>query len=80
MNHKEKEILGMLDLAGAELNVFAVGGVGLCFGFFLEPTLIIQECFSYCWVVLTESGAFLLLTPPHQQSKPISEGYSSASD
>lgn len=55
MNHMGKEILGVLDLAGAELNVFTVAGVGLCFGFALEPTLKIQGCFSYCWVVLTQS-------------------------
>ena len=28
--------------------------MGLCFGFVLETVLIIQECFSYCWAVLTQ--------------------------
>lgn len=37
MNHMGKEILGVLDLAGAELNVFIVAGVGLCFEFVMEP-------------------------------------------
>lgn len=50
-----KEILDVLDLARAELHVFTAAGVSLCFEFVLEPSLIIQECFSYCWVVLTQS-------------------------
>ena len=46
---------GVLVLAGTELIFFIVANMGLCFGFVLKTVLIIQECFSYCWAVLTQS-------------------------
>lgn len=70
MNHMGKEILGVLDLAGAELNVFIVAGVGLCFEFVMEPWLITLGCFNYCWLVLPQSQelCFFSLHPPSNQN------------
>jgi len=39
--------MGVLVLAGVELNFFIVAGMGLCFGFVLETVLITQGCFNY---------------------------------
>lgn len=40
--------LDMCDgLTGIKLILFTVAGIGLCFGFALEPVLITQGCFIY---------------------------------
>ena len=57
----------VLALAGIELIFFIVVTMVFCIRFVLKAVLIIQEFFSYCWAVLTESMSFLLLTPSHQQ-------------
>jgi len=54
-------------LAGIELIFFILAGMGLCFGFVLKTILITLGCFSCFPAVLTQSGPFLLLVPPHQQ-------------
>lgn len=35
-------------LAGVEFIVFTMAGMGLCFGFALQPALIIERSFCYC--------------------------------
>ena len=58
----------VLVLAGMELSVFIVAGMGLCFGFVLETVFDNTGMFSLLLSSAdTEPRAFLLLTPPHQQ-------------
>lgn len=44
----------MLSLSGMELDFFIEASVVLFFGFITKTTLITNQCFSYCWTMLTQ--------------------------